>query len=55
MAFVLDASVTLPWAFATPHPYAAYVLELLAEEEALAPVPFAPETGTGRRCAGNPG
>ena len=37
MAFVLDASVTIPWAFATPHPYAAHVLELLAEEEALVP------------------
>jgi predicted nucleic acid-binding protein len=37
MAFVLDASVTIPWAFATPNPYAAHVLELLAEDEALVP------------------
>jgi predicted nucleic acid-binding protein len=34
---VLDASVTIPRAFAIPHPYAAHVLELLAEEEVLVP------------------
>lgn len=37
MPFVLDTSVTLPLAFVDPNPYAEYVLDLLATDEALVP------------------
>lgn len=37
MPFVLDASITMAWAFAEVTPLAAHVRALLAQDEALAP------------------
>lgn len=37
MPFVLDASVTLRWAFAVSDPYASYVRDLLVHDDALTP------------------